>query len=100
MDTETNSEQVIPDKVWSFTTEVNHGATPDNIRQRLLDLTWREAAVLRATLLGTPNKKIAIDEGVCVRTVEMCRRSIRQKLGVGTWAQVVIYVCRAELTQP
>jgi two-component system response regulator DctR len=56
----------------------SHGAT----RRLLADLTERERDVLRLVTLGRPNKLIADELGISVRTVEVHRARVFEKMNV------------------
>ncbi len=51
-------------------------------RQRLQDLTEREAEVMERVVQGLPNKQIADQLGISVRTVEVHRARVFEKMGV------------------
>ena len=51
-------------------------------RQRIAALSPRERQVLDALVAGRPNKVIAFDLGISVRTVEVHRARMMQRLGV------------------
>jgi two-component system response regulator FixJ len=56
---------------------------------RIADLTPREREVLDALVLGRPNKVIALDLGISVRTVEVHRARMMDRLGVQQFAEAV-----------
>jgi two-component system response regulator FixJ len=56
----------------------------DSIRKRLRSLSDRERAVFKLVTEGAANKAIASELGWSVRTIENCRRSALQKLGVAS----------------
>lgn len=56
----------------------------EDAERRVAMLTAREADVLRALVSGLANKVIAYELGLSVRTVEMHRGSMMQRLGVRT----------------
>ena len=62
------------------------GGTTDNIgrlvAQRLADLTERERDVMQRVVTGRPNKLIADELNISVRTVEVHRARIFEKMGV------------------
>ena len=61
-------------------------------RQKLATLTQKEQEVLELVLAGKPNKLMADRLGVSLRTIENRRRSVFQKIGVGTVAELVTVV--------
>jgi DNA-binding NarL/FixJ family response regulator len=56
---------------------------------RISSLTPRERQVLDAVIDGRPNKVIAHDLGVDVRTIEMHRARLMRRLGVRTMVEAV-----------
>jgi two-component system response regulator FixJ len=56
---------------------------------RIADLTPREREILDALVLGRPNKVIALDLGISVRTVEVHRARMMDRLGVQQFAEAV-----------
>ena len=67
-------------------------ASADSINRRLAQLTPRERQVMERILAGKLNKVIADELKVCMRTVEVHRASLFEKMGVKTaveLAQVV-----------
>ena len=61
-------------------------------------LTAREAEVVEALLRGLPNKNIAADLGLSIRTVEMHRAHALDKLGARNTVEVVALAARAQWT--
>ena len=59
-------------------------ASADSVNQRLAQLTPRERQVMDRILLGKLNKVIADELQVCMRTVEVHRASLFDKMGVKT----------------
>jgi two-component system response regulator DctR len=53
-----------------------------NIDKKLADLTEREQSVMRLVMDGLPNKLIADELSISVRTVEVHRARVFEKLGV------------------
>lgn len=58
-------------------------------RAQLGKLTERERQVLEGLACGYPNKTIAFDLGISVRTVEVYRANVMTKLDVGNFADVL-----------
>ena len=59
-------------------------ASADSVNQRLSQLTPRERQVMDRILRGKLNKVIADELQVCMRTVEVHRASLFDKMGVKT----------------
>lgn len=59
------------------------------LQQRIESLTTREREVLMQVLDGRGSKKIASDLGISVKTVDVHRASIKEKLGVTSIAELV-----------
>lgn len=57
--------------------------------QRLAQLTGRETEVLQGLLAGRSNKQIAAMLGISLRTVEMHRANMMERLGVGALADAL-----------
>lgn len=64
-------------------------------RNRIATLTPREADIATALLRGRPNKVVAYQLGISVRTVEAHRAHIMMKLGVRSLAEVLLLMTRA-----
>ena len=60
-----------------------------NARLRIAELTPREHQVLDALVAGHPNKVIAYDLGISVRTVEAHRARMMERLGVRQLAEAI-----------
>jgi two-component system, LuxR family, response regulator FixJ len=58
-------------------------------KQRVAELTPRERQVLDARVAGHPNKVIAYDLGISVRTVEVHRARMMERLGVRQLAEAI-----------
>jgi two-component system response regulator FixJ len=69
--------------------ELLHGAGMSRIRA-LETLTRREKEVLVAFANGAPNKIVAHDLGLSVRTVELHRANMMKKLGVRSLSQALL----------
>jgi FixJ family two-component response regulator len=59
------------------------------LRQRIESLTAREREVLRGVIDGKGSKKIASELSISVKTVDVHRASIKEKLGVASVASLV-----------
>jgi two-component system response regulator FixJ len=57
--------------------------------QRVATLSPREREVLDGLLAGRPNKLIAFDLGISVRTVEVHRARMMERLGMRQLAEVI-----------
>ena len=73
------------------------GKTLDAAR-RLGALSPRERQVLDALLAGRPNKVIAYDLGLSVRTVEVHRARMMERLGVHQLSEAIRLAVMAKLT--
>jgi FixJ family two-component response regulator len=60
-----------------------------DLRKRLDSLTGREKEVLRGVIDGKGSKRIAADLDISVKTVDVHRASIKEKLGVASIATLV-----------
>ncbi|HEY5722604.1 MAG TPA: LuxR C-terminal-related transcriptional regulator [Allosphingosinicella sp.] len=66
-------------------------------QERVARLTAREVDISLALLSGRPNKTVAHDLGISVRTVEMHRAHIMAKLGVRSLAEAAVLATQAGL---
>lgn len=66
-------------------------------RQRIAALSPRERQVLDALVAGRPNKVIAFDLGISVRTVEVHRSRMMERLGVRQLAEAIRLAVTARL---
>jgi two-component system, LuxR family, response regulator FixJ len=66
-------------------------------QERVARLTAREVDISLALLGGRPNKMVAHEFGISVRTVEMHRAHIMAKLGVRNLAEAAVLATRAGL---
>ena len=71
----------------------------DAIR-RIATLSPREREVLDGLLAGRPNKLIAYDLGISVRTVEVHRARMMERLGMRQLAEVIRLGVMARLNAP
>ncbi len=70
-------------------------AARNEIEQRLAGLTPRELEVLDCLIAGRPNKIIAFDLNMSMRTVEVHRARIMQKMNAGSLSELVRMVMTA-----
>jgi two-component system response regulator FixJ len=81
-------------------------ARPDRDRdiveavRRIASLTPRERDVLDGLVAGRPNKLIAYDLGISVRTVEVHRTRMMERLGVRQFAEAIRLGVMARLDAP
>ena len=59
--------------------------------------TPREVEIIRLLALGKPNKKIAAELGITIRTVETHRAKIMLKLGMHSLAELIHYAIRHKI---
>ena len=59
------------------------------LRERVESLTAREKEVLRGVIEGKASKRIASDLSISVKTVDVHRASIKDKLGAASIATLV-----------
>ena len=71
--------------------------TRRSAQERVARLTPREIDISLALLAGSPNKAVAHDLGISVRTVEMHRAHIMAKLGVRSLAEAAVIATQAGL---
>jgi two-component system, LuxR family, response regulator FixJ len=67
--------------------------------RRVATLSTREREVLDRLLTGRPNKLIAYDLGISVRTVEVHRARMMERLGVRQFSEVIRLGVMASLSQ-
>jgi FixJ family two-component response regulator len=84
---------------WSQTKGALAQAQAD-ARQKLATLSPLELSVLKLLVEGTPNKNIATQTGLAIRTVEKYRRSVFDKLGVDSAAEATRVWVLATLEEP
>lgn len=70
--------------------------TRDELRRRMATLTPKEREVLQYITAGDANKVVARKMGVSVRTVEIHRRGVFQKMGADSLAELVRLVVAVE----
>ena len=66
-------------------------------RERVAQLTGRETDVLRGLLAGDANKQLAARLGISLRTVEMHRGNMMERLGVDSLAEALRFALEAGL---
>ncbi len=71
-----------------------------DVAARLGRLTPREADVLRGLLAGRPNKLIAYDLGISIRTVEMHRSGMMEALGIRTFVGALRLAIEGGMAMP
>lgn len=71
-----------------------------DLEQRLTTLTADERVVLGRILEGMPNKRIASDLDIGLRTVELRRANIMKKMGADSLAQLVRMTLFLEMNKP
>jgi FixJ family two-component response regulator len=70
------------------------------LRQRFHELTPREGQVMQAVLRGHANKRIAVDLGISIKTVELHRTHLMTKLEVRTATELVRLAIKAGIETP
>jgi two-component system response regulator FixJ len=73
----------------------HQGTLRDEARAMIERLTRREQDVLRGLIAGRPNKTLAFELGLSVRTVEMHRARMMDRLGVRTLSDALRIAFRA-----
>ena len=90
------AEALIP--AWSaLERSIEEGEARRTAQERVARLTPREVDIAVALLAGRPNKAVAHEFGISVRTVEMHRAHIMAKLGVKSLAEAAAIASRAGL---
>lgn len=74
--------------------------TVADLEQRLATLSADERVVLGRILEGMPNKRIASDLDIGLRTVELRRANIMKKMGADSLAQLVRMTLFLEMNKP
>lgn len=69
--------------------DVDADAARNDAVARLADLTPREHDILRGLLAGQPNKVLAHNLGISIRTVEMHRGTMMKRMGVKSVGEAV-----------
>jgi FixJ family two-component response regulator len=75
---------------------IAEGQSRDDILRRIATLSPKELEVLRHITAGLANKVVANKMGVSVRTVELHRRAVFQKMGAESLAELVRMAVAAE----
>ena len=70
----------------------------ESVRGRVATLTPRERQVLRRVISGAPNKRIAADLGIALKTVKIHRGHAMAKMEAGSLAELVELARRAGIT--
>jgi DNA-binding NarL/FixJ family response regulator len=70
------------------------GNQPDPTEHSRARPTPRELEIIRLLAVGKPNKKIAAELGITLRTVETHRAKIMLKLGLHSLAEIIHYALR------
>jgi two-component system, LuxR family, response regulator FixJ len=100
-------EKPYEDEVLLAAIEAALAASPDDhvhqavdSAQRIAKLSPREREVLDALVAGAPNKVIAFDLGLSVRTVEVHRARMMERLGTRQLAEAIRIAVLATLAPP
>jgi two-component system response regulator FixJ len=94
------NDDVLLDAIEAALTKPNRadlGHDTAEAARRMATLTPRERQVLDALVKGRPNKVIAFDLGISVRTVEVHRARMMERLGVRQLAQAIRLAVLASL---
>jgi two-component system, LuxR family, response regulator FixJ len=94
------NDDVLLDAIEAALTKPNRadlGRDTAEAARRMATLTPRERQVLDALVKGRPNKVIAFDLGISVRTVEVHRARMMERLGVRQLAQAIRLAVLARL---
>ena len=88
-------DAALAEKKFAVRDRVVAGAT-----ERMALLSPRERQVLEAIAVGRPSKLIAYDLGISVRTVEVHRAHMLDRLGVRNMAEAIRIAVMATLAEP
>lgn len=80
--------------------ESNRVKSQSIVSERLATLTDDEREVLHRLIDGMPNKRIASDLDIGLRTVELRRSNIMKKMGAGSLAELVRLTLILDITPP
>ena len=61
----------------------------EELRARVLSLSYEESQLLEMVVKGATNRQIAREQQVCVRTVELRRARVMQKMGANSFAELI-----------
>jgi two-component system, LuxR family, response regulator DctR len=90
------SDNALVDRVLQALTQsgviVNAQKTQDQLKARLAELTEREQDVMRLVVSGLPNKLIADQLDISVRTVEVHRARVFDKMGVKSAVELANFI--------
>ena len=81
------------------TKQIDQGLVQSSLQSRLAQLTQREREVMDLIVAGRYNKVIADELGIVMRTVEVYRARIFQKMGVRTAVELVRLLSDADDTR-
>lgn len=88
--------RVIEDALAQFDHVMARQAEQASLEERIQRLTGRERQILDAVLVGRHNREIAGDLGISVRTVEVYKARMMEKMQVTRLAELVRLVARTE----
>ena len=72
----------------------------DKIFNGLKTLTPREHEVLNQVVLGRPNREIASELGITIRTVKEYRGRIMKKMEANSFAELITMIVTVRLMEP
>ena len=72
----------------------------DRVLNGLKTLTPREHEVLNQVVLGRPNREIASELGITIRTVKEYRGRIMKKMEANSFAELITMVVTVRLMKP
>jgi FixJ family two-component response regulator len=88
---------VIEDALSQFDRVSAQQAERQQLEERVASLTGRERQVFDAVLLGQHNREIAADLGLSVRTVEVYKARVMEKMRVSRLAELIKLYARLEV---
>ncbi len=89
--------KVIEDALSQFDRVSAQQAERQQLEERVASLTGRERQVFDAVLLGQHNREIAADLGLSVRTVEVYKARVMEKMRVSRLAELIKLYARLEV---
>ncbi len=89
--------RVIEDALSQFDQVMARQAERQQLEERVASLTGRERQVFDAVLNGMHNREIAADLGLSVRTVEVYKSRVMEKLRVSRLAELIKLYARLEV---